>query len=174
MMDMMVEENICIKREPIDLGEMNSSSNDVTIKEEFTETFVNSEELYETLTKSKNTSCGSQISKFKQLGFVFGSQITEFDKDVLPKEYDVVSLWISKFEQARKEKWHISLDKKHEVIEDIVQSLIFIWQSQNIPILPAQRIKNDIVKLTKRTKYIAKNYKSKLFRAYFKSCYFYN
>ena len=112
--------------------------------------------------KSKKSSRGGQTTKFKQLGFVFGSQITEFDKDVLPKEYDVVSLWISKFDQARKEKWHISLDKKHEVIEDIVQSLIFIWQSQSIPILPAQRIKNDVVKLTKRTKYIAKNYKSKM------------
>ena len=150
MMDMMVEENICIKREPSDLEEMNSLSDDVTIKQEFTETFVKSEELYETLTKSKKSSCGSQITKFKQLGFVFGSQITEFEMDVLPKEYDVISVWISKFDRARREKWQISLDKKHEVIEDIVQSLIFIWQSQNIPILPAQRIKNDVVKLTKK------------------------
>ena len=52
MMDMMVEENICIKREPIDIGEINLPSNDVTIKQEFTETFVKSEEIYEILTKS--------------------------------------------------------------------------------------------------------------------------
>ena len=140
-MDMMVEANICIKNEPIDLGEMNLLSNDVMIKQEFTETFVNSEELCETLTKSKKSSCGSQITKFKQLGFVFGSQITEFDKDVLPKESDVISVWISKIDHARGQNRQLSQNKRHEVIEDIVQSLIFVWQAQNLPILPAQRIR---------------------------------
>ena len=35
--------------------------------------------------------------------------------------------------------------------------MIFIWQSQNLPILPAQRIKDEVIKLTGRTEYIAKN-----------------
>ena len=77
--------------------------------------------------------------------------------DVLPKECDVISVWISKFDQARGEKRKVSEAIKHEVIEDIVQSLIFIWQSQNLPILPAQRIKDEVIKLTGRTEYIAKN-----------------
>ena len=98
----------------------------------------------------------SQTTKFKQLGFVFESQITEFDKDVLPKESDVISVWISKIDQARGQNRQLGQDKKHEVIEDIVQSLIFIWQSQNLQILPATRIKDQVVKLTRQTEYIAR------------------
>ena len=55
-MDMMVEANICIKIEPIDLLEINSPSNVMAIKEEFTETseiFVKSEVLSETSIKSE-------------------------------------------------------------------------------------------------------------------------
>ena len=119
-------------------------------------------ELSETSTKSKKSLRGSQTTKFKQLGFVFGSQITEFEKDVLPKECDVISVWISKVDHARGQNRQLSQNKKCEVIEDIVQSLIFVWQSQNLPILPALRIKDQVVKLTRRTEYIAKSTKRKM------------
>ena len=106
--------------------------------------------------KSKKSSRGGQTTKFKQLGFVFGSQITEFDKDVLPKECEVISVWISKFDKARGQKRQVSQELKDEVIEDIVESLIFIWQSQNMPILSAQRIKDEVVRLISRIEYITK------------------
>ena len=48
---MMVDENICIKIEPMDLGELNLPSNDLTIKEEFSETPVKPKELSEKSTK---------------------------------------------------------------------------------------------------------------------------
>jgi rubrerythrin len=152
--------------ENFELEELNLPSNEdhnLTIKEEFSETPVKPKELSETSTKSKKSSCRSQTTKFKQLGFVFGSQITEFDKDVLPTKSDVISVWISKFDQARGEKIvKFSQDLKHVVLEDIVQSLIFVWQSQNIQILSAQRIKDEVVKLIKQTEYIRKNYNSKI------------
>ena len=151
----MPDEKNCIKSEPMDLEELNEDHN-LTIKEEFSETPVKPKELSETSTKSKKSSRGSQTTKFKQLGFVFESQITEFDKDVLPKESDVISVWISKIDQARGQNRQLSQNKRHEVIEDIVQSLIFVWQAQNLPILPAQRIKDQVVKLTRRTEYIAR------------------
>ena len=158
---MMVDENICIKIEPMDLGELNLPSiedHDLRIKEPA----LKPKELSETSTKSKKSSRGYQTTKFKQLGFVFGSQITEFDKDLLPKESDVISVWISKFDQARGLNRQFSENKKHEVIEVIVQSLIFVWQSQNLPILPATRIKDQVVKLTRRTEYIAKSTKRRM------------
>ena len=163
---MMVDENICIKSEPMDLEELNLPSNEdhnLTTKEEFYETPVKPKEVSETTsTQSKKSSRGNQTTKFKQLGFVFGSQITEFNKDVLPKECDVISVWISKIDQARGQNRQLGQNRKHEVIEDIVQSLIFIWQSQNLPILPALRIKDQVVKLTRRTEYIAKATKRKM------------
>jgi hypothetical protein len=131
-------------------------------KEEFFETTVKHKELSHTSKKSKKSSYRRQTTKFKQLGFVFGSQITEFDKDVLPTKRDVFSVWMSKFDQARGEKMQMSLVKKHEILEDIVQGLIYVWQSQNIQIWPAQRIKDEVVKLTKQTEYIRKNYESKM------------
>ena len=112
--------------------------------------------------KSKKSSRGGQTTKFKQLGFVFGSQITEFDKDVLPKECEVISVWISKFDKARGQKRQVSQELKDEVIEDIVESLIFIWQSQNMPILSAQRIKDEVVRLISRIEYITKDTKRKM------------
>ena len=165
MMDVMVDENICIKSESMDLEELELPSNEdpnLTIKEDFSETPVKPKELSETSTKSKKSSRGYQTTKFKQLGFVFGSQITEFYKDLLPKESDVISVWISKFDQARGLNRQFSENKKHEVIEVIVQSLIFVWQSQNLPILPALRIKDEVVKLTRRTEYIAKSTKRRM------------
>ena len=90
---------------------------------------------------SKSSPRGSPTSKFNQLGYVFSLKLTDFDKDILPKESDVISVWISKFDQARGVKRQLSNDDKDEIIQDIVESLIFIWQSQNIPILEAQRIK---------------------------------
>ena len=162
---MMVDENI--KIEPMDLGELNLPSNedhDLRIKE----TPLKPKELSETSIilkksrKSKKSSRGGQTTKFKQLGFVFGSQITEFDKDVLPKECEVISVWISKFDQARGEKRQVSQELKDEVIEDIVETLIFVWQSQNMPILSAQRIKDEVVRLISRTEYITRCYKRKM------------
>ena len=168
MMDMMVDENICIKSEPMDLGELNlplNGDNNLMIKEEFSETPVKPKELSRTLIdskKSKKSSRGGQTTKFKQLGFVFGYQITEFDKDVLPTECEVISVWISKYDKARGQKRQISQELKDEVIEDIVESLIFIWQSQNMPILSAQRIKDEVVRLISRIEYITKETKRKM------------
>ena len=79
MMDVMVDENICIKSESMDLEELELPSNEdhnLMIKEEFSETLVKSKGLSETSTNSKKSSRCSQTTKFKQLGFVFGSQIT--------------------------------------------------------------------------------------------------
>ena len=73
--------------------------------------------------------------------------MTDFDKNVLPKENEVISVWISKYDQARGLKRQLSKSAKNEIIEDIVQSLIFIWQSQNIPIIGASRIKAQLSKI---------------------------
>ena len=89
----------------------------------------------------KQSPRGSPTTKFNQLGYVFSSKLTDFDKNVLPKESDVISVWISRFDQARGVKRQLSKDDKQEIIQGIVESLIFIWQSQNIPIMEAQRIK---------------------------------
>ena len=89
----------------------------------------------------KSSPRGSPTTKFNQLGYVFSLKLTDFDKHILPKESDVISVWISKFDQARGVKRQLSKDDKDEIILGIVESLIFIWQSQNIPILEAQRIK---------------------------------
>ena len=46
--------------------------------------------------KSSKSSLSILKTKFQQLGYVFGSQLTDFDTNVLPKECDVISVWISK------------------------------------------------------------------------------
>ena len=46
--------------------------------------------------KSSKSSLSILKTKFQQLGHVFGSQLTAFDTNVLPKECDVISVWISK------------------------------------------------------------------------------
>ena len=46
--------------------------------------------------KSAKSSRNILKTKFQQLGYVFESQLTDFDTNVLPKECDVISVWISK------------------------------------------------------------------------------
>ena len=83
-MDVMVEENICIKSEPIDLVEINSPSNVMAIKEEFTETFVKSEELSETSIKSET--------------FIDASEShNELSSDLLVKNEDPLKVHEDKF-----------------------------------------------------------------------------
>ena len=82
--------------------------------------------------------------------------MTDFDKNVIPKECDVISVWISKFDQARGDKRQLNQDEKDEIIEDIVQSLIFIWQSQNLEIMEARRIKDQVKRLIDRTAHLVR------------------
>merc|ERR1712051_1090636 len=57
-----------------------------------------------------------------------------------------ISVWISKFDQARGEKRILGKCFKKEVIDDIVKSLIFIWQSQDLSILRTDRIKVRLIR----------------------------
>merc|ERR1712051_975524 len=106
--------------------------------------------------KSAESSRSYAKTKFQQLGYVFGSQLTDFDTNVLPKECDVISVWISKFDQARGEKRILGKCFKKEVIDDIVKSLIYIWQSQDLSILRTDRIKGKLVRLIRRAEEYSK------------------
>ena len=105
---------------------------------------------------SKKSPRNSPTTKFKQLEFVFKNSITEFDSTSLPKECDVVSLWISKFDKAREGKKQLSKEAKEEIIEDIVQSLIFIWQKHNFATFTAESIKSEVTGLICRAEILSK------------------
>ena len=124
---------------------INSINNLVSILESKTKTFQAEKSSKDETSKSSPR--GSPTTKFNQLGYVFSSKMTDFDKNVLPKEHEVISVWISKYDEARGQKRQLSKSEKNEVIEDIVQSLIFIWQSQNLPIIEASRIKAQWLKI---------------------------
>ena len=105
---------------------------------------------------SKKSPRNSPTTKFNQLEFVFKNPITEFDSSSLPKECDVVSLWIYKFDKAREGKKQLSKEAKEEIIEDIVQSLIFVWQKHNFATFTAESIKSEVSGLICRAEILSK------------------
>ena len=54
----------------------------------------------------------SPQTKRNQLEFVFSDYQLIFDNNVLPKESDVISVWISKYDQARGDKRQMSAEAK--------------------------------------------------------------
>ena len=66
-------------------------------------------------------------SKFHQLGFVFSNEIKEFDPcwgtSDLPKKSDVISVWISKFDEARGENRQLSAIAKDKIILGTIHTL---------------------------------------------------
>ena len=49
--------------------------------------------------------------------------MADFDKNVLPKESDVISVWISRFDQARGVKRQLSKDDKDEILQGTIHIL---------------------------------------------------
>ena len=87
-------------------------------------------------------------SKFNQLGFVFSNEIKEFDPcwgtSDLPKKSDVISVWISKFDEVRGENRQLSAIAKDKIISDIAKSLVFVWQSKSLEVLPVETIVDEL------------------------------
>ena len=105
---------------------INSINNLVIILESKAKTYQ--AEKSSTDETSKSSPRGSPTTKFNQLGYVFSSKMADFDKDVLPKESDVISVWISRFDQARGIKRQLSKDDKDEIL----QGTIHILRKQSI------------------------------------------
>ena len=60
-------------------------------------------------------------TKQETLGFIFnGDPITSFDQQKRPLEWDVVKLWMSKYDETRGSNYQMSIDQKEHVIKHVI------------------------------------------------------
>ena len=75
--------------------------------------------------KSSKSSLSILKTKFQQLGYVFGSQLTDFDTNVLPKECDVISVWIFKVRNMCKIFYFVPSKKKTPTKENLEKLCVY-------------------------------------------------
>ena len=100
----------------------------------------------------------SPTSKYQRFGSIFGSPIAILDPSNLPKQSDVIKNWMYLDDSTRKSR-QMSAGDKSKIEDQILSSVVAIWESRGLPVLDKYGLKRKYERLIDKAESYGKNQK---------------
>ena len=95
-------------------------------------------------------------TKYQRLGPIFGTPIPSLDPSVLPQKIDVIKFWMFLYDKARS-SYKMSSAEKNLVKEDLLTSLVSIWESKGLKILNKRGLESKYHRLIAMADYLGQD-----------------
>ena len=109
------------------------------------------------MSDSQKTPVFKGSTKQGQIGFVFGSPLSDFTPDKTPSELDVVCHYIYKFDETRGTSYFIKKQSKEKVKDDVTENLISVWQSLGLESRSKKDVRKRVTKIIDRAEKLIDN-----------------
>ena len=90
------------------------------------------------------------VTKQASLGYLFGEPLSSLNPDSVPKQSEIIRLWIQSYDFSRGNSWFFyGQDDVINSVVDVIMSLP-VWKSHSPVISKTKSVRNNVVKLVTR------------------------